>query len=447
MGKFIFLAILIVFQISRAIYLKVNNKDIKSLWVSFFIICIPFAFEKLLESYDKKINTGTLGAAFKITIPLVLVFLLAPLVNWKKFKVSFKANEWISIVFILILFSLLNPYNYLPKATLYFALFFLSHIALFHIFFNILTKKQLVDGLYDGMLTLCIIQLILAICFPVLQMKSVTTLFHDAAGEWATRLASNRVGAVGVFNHPGNLALFTVVASSFFLSTYFSNYRPKVSLAILVANTITVILTYSRTSYLTYIIILFALYYINKNARKNIFSFSVFLKFILPVAIVLAWLVFFSPFSEQFLKSDASDQYGNRLVHYLLAMNIFKASPIFGVGLNTHLAFLASHPSAATEVTFTDFFFVNPIHNIHLIILTETGLIGFTLWLLFIVRNVSRSRAQIAQQHNEILSSTFLGIIMAYCLYGMTGWAPLSSALLPFFLFISFFSIKYNFAK
>jgi O-antigen ligase len=444
MNKLYFLGLIIMFQMVRAMIMKIKGQDGKHLWVSFFIICVPFAFEKLIEDFDPNLHSGTLGSAFKVTIPIVLLFVMLPLVNWQRIKLPARTDKWIWITLALICLSLLNPFNDSVKSSFYFAVFFLSHILLFSIFNNVLDKKQLLKGFFDGLFILCVIQLILAICFPLLGIKSVTYLFHDAAGDWATRLGSNRVGAVGVFNHPGNLSLFLVIASCFFLATYLTNYQKKISSGILIANAFTIVLTYSRTSYLTFVVILFALYYVYKNADKNIISLSVFLRFVLPASVALIWLVYFSPFSDQFLKSDTTDQYDNRLVHYFLALSIFKESPIIGVGLNAHLAFLALHPSVASAITFTDFFLVNPIHNIHLIILAETGVIGFALWLLFIFKNVLDSKKDIARNSNQILSTTFIGIILVYCLYGMTGWAPFSASLLPFLLFVSFFSIKHS---
>ncbi len=447
MYKFLILGLIIVFLLCKAAHMRINNKDAKHLWVSFFIICIPFAFEKALEVTKFRLPTGALGGIFKITIPLLLCFVTIPIIKWNKFKIPFKSTSWISVIYTLIFISLLNPYNHSINASLYYCLFFSSHILLFYIFLNILTPSQLARGFYDGLMVLCFLQLILAICFPVLGLKVVTTLFHDNAGEWATRLSSNRVGAVGVFNHPGNLSLFIIIASCFFLSCYFGQFKAKLSLYLLAINTIVIILTYSRTSYLTYIIILFALYYIQKNARKNILSISVLFKFILPACIALTWLIFFSPLSEQFLKTDAGDQMNNRMVHYLLAYNIFESSPIFGVGINAHLAYLSANASLAKTITFVDFFFLNPIHNIHLIILAETGIIGFLLWIYFLLKNLYNSKKQIAIGKNRIFSSTFIGAILTYSLYGMTGWAPFSAALLPLFLFIAFFSIKYSISK
>src|SRR5690606_25896495 len=138
-----------------------------------------------------------------------------------------------------------------------------------------------------------------------------------------------------------------------------------------------IVLTYSRTAYLAFIVVLLSEWFIVKNAHKNIFSPFNLIKVALPIAVLLVWLIYFSPFSEVFLKSDADNQFDNRMIHWLMALDIFNRSPLIGVGYNAHLAFVAKHVSIATTLTINDFFTANPIHNIHLIILAETGLVGF----------------------------------------------------------------------
>jgi O-antigen ligase len=286
-------------------------------------------------------------------------------------------------------------------------------------------------------------QLVLAICFPVLGIKEVTTLFHSYAGDNATRM-DTRVGAVGVFVHPGNLALFTTITSTFFLSCYLNNYKKKISLIILGVNVITLILTYSRTAYLVFLIDIALVYFILKNGKKTIFTISNVLKFIIPLVGALIYLVFFSPLSANFLESDTNEMFDARLIHWFMGFQTFISSPIIGVGINTHLEYMFFHFDLFKGAVIDDFFWENPIHNIHLIVLVETGLIGFVFWVLFIFGNISKSKEDIANKRNEILSATQIGLLAGISIYGITGWAPFSASILPFVLMISFFAIQFR---
>ena len=134
-----------------------------------------------------------------------------------------------------------------------------------------------------------------------------------------------------------------------------------------------------------------------------------------------------------------------RMVHFTMAFYSFKVSPIIGVGLNAHLEYFSRNFSMFKEIPEIDEFFLNnPIHNIHLIILVETGIIGFFLWIALIVSNFRASLASLSNNKNQVLSLTLIGFILTYVIYGSTGWAPFSPSILPIFLFMIFFTIQFR---
>lgn len=441
MYKYQILFFIIVFQFFRAFFNK-STKAPKYLLISFFIITIPFEFE--LSLITEKLNSaaGTLGTTLNATIPFLLFLLLFPFSKYN-IKSKIKFSKWFRFTLILLIVSLVNPYNNTKFATVIFAFFLLSHFLFFYYLARTFTQREIILGFFDGFSILCVLQVGLAICFPLLGIKEVTTIFHPFAGEWATRM-DTRVGAVGFFTHPGNLALFTTIASTFFLGCYLNNYKKKISLLIIGLNVITLILTYSRTSYLVFVIDLFLVYYICKNAGNKFLTFGNFFKFIAPLVGILIYVVFFSPLSEIFLKSDANEMFDARLIHWYMGSQAFLSSPIIGVGLNTHLEYMSHHFDMFGKMIIDDFFWQNPIHNIHLIILVETGLVGFVLWFAFIYGNISKSKKDISNKRNEIVSATQIGMLVSVSLYGITGWAPFSSGILPFILIISFFAIQFR---
>lgn len=443
MGKGILLFIIISIYLFRTVALKTKKRDTKFLWVSFFIFCIPFEFGKALNTPKLSDIAGTVQPIYIISLSIGLIFAVLPYAKRRFINYSFKLNNWINCFCVLLMLSFLNPYNSFYTATWVLTIFFLSNILLFKLLSSFLDESDVVNGLFDGLMWLAYAQFFLALCFPILGISAVTRLFHESAEIWATRL-DTRSGAVGFFNHPGRLALFMVIASTFFLSTYLYNFKRKASAICLGLCILTLFLTYSRTSYLALIITLSTCYYIDKNAHKNIFSMANILKFVVPTVLILVYLIVYSPLSSLFLQSDSSDQYDNRMVHWLMAFNIFETSPYIGVGLNAHLSYISQHLGIVSQVTMDDFFSVNPIHNIHLIILSEIGIIGFLLWVYFLFGNIFKAKKEIKEGHNEVFSLTLIGLFVAYIIYGLTGWAPFSTAILPIFLFITFFSIKYR---
>lgn len=439
----IFITIFLV-QFIRIFILSLSKKNPRFIFVSLFIICVPFQFA--IPIYDPGLSTmsGTLGNKIYFLFPLILSIIFIPFIKYRKVNIyKNKQNGWIWGLSLLIVISIFYTSSNSIIGTVVFTNFIFSHIIFFFLIFYSLKKKEVIMGIYEGLFFLCILQFLLALCFPLLKMDFVTTLFQ-ATGEEGAKRMDTRSGAIGVFSHPGNLALFSICTATFFISSYLNNYKKKVSLFLLICCTITLILTYSRTAYLVYAFDLFLLVYIHRNAAKNLFTIANFFKFILPIAFFFIWLILFSPFTDLFLESDANSQIDNRMVHYLMATKLFFESPIFGVGLNSHLEYLSKKFSIINSVTLDSFFSENPIHNIHLLVLAEAGIFGLLMWFYFLISNGFKAKASYAKKENMLLSLTQLGIIVAFCTYGITGWAPFSQSILPLFLFFSFFSIKYR---
>lgn len=444
MNLLIIIAVIVAFQTARGLFVYLKGRDITYLWVSFYLITTPLTFSKVIGNEADIAATGTLPASFRFTIPLLLAALLVFKSNFKNvFKFSFK--NWMVITSLFIIISVFNPYNEDYAASISYGIFFVSNILFLIVIGSYISAIQLLKGLFDGLAVLCIIQLGLAICFPVLNIVQVTSMFHAADAAIGATRAGTREGAVGFFNHPGRLAIFTLIASSYFLSTYLYNYKKQISLILLIINAITLFLTYSRTSYVGIVILVVLLGFIKKNEHKNVFALQNILKFMLPSSLLIGYVIFLSPMSDIFLKGDSQTQVLNRTIHYKIGYKIFQTSPVVGVGLNAHVAYINKHPAILGPFLYdakSDFYKKNPIHNIHLIILAETGLLGFIAWITFILRNIYLSARQIKSSRNQILSLSFIGVLVTISFYGLTGWSPFSLEILPFFFFFTFFAIK-----
>ena len=446
MDKNILLILIIFYCVARCLYLASNNKEFRHLILGFVFISIPFNINVTITKILAGTQVGTLGTILVIYTPVLLSLLVLLFFYKKKRHYLIGQDRWVHYIFFLLFFSLvLNPNNNSKFTTIIFVSTFLSYIILFYRLFAVLSNEEIVNGLYEGITFLCCLQFVLAIMFPVLNQSFVTKLFHEGAEEWSTRLGT-RTGAVGVFQHPGNLALFIMLASSFLLSCYYLNFLKSKTLFLISINTITLFLTYSRTSYLGYCITLFAIYFVYTNRNKKNFFVATIFKFVIPAIIFVIWLIYYSPFSDIFLKTDADEQVSARLIHFVMAMKAFTYSPIYGVGLNTHLDFFERHGYLIRGLTNINFFTENPIHNIHLIILVETGLIGFIPWIYLIFNSVAKSVRAIRitdNLHINIMILAFIGMVISISFYGMTGWGPLSDTIFPYTLFCFFFGIKF----
>jgi O-antigen ligase len=442
MNTILILGLIIALQAARMIFFRFKGKDITHLWVSTYLITIPLTFSKVISVSATWTNSGTFGPNILVTFPLLLGAILFFKSNFKNlFQINFKG--WIFIVTLFAVVSIFNPYNENPGATLVFASIFYANIFFLLTFGSYVNAVQLLKGIFDGFSILTVSQLLLAICFPILNISLVTTLFHPDGALGATR-EGTRPGAVGLFSHPGRLAMFSLLASSYYLSNYLYNYKKQLSLILLVFSAITVFLTFSRTSYLGFVIVVVLLIFVKRNGHSNLFSFQNLFKIILPSCIAIGYIVFLSPISGLFLKGDSETQVMNRTIHYKIGYEIFQKSPLIGVGLNAHVAYINKHPSILGPFLYDSkaaFYKTNPIHNIHLIVLAETGIIGFFCWIFFILRNIYLSSLQIRNNRNQILSLAFIGVLVTTTFYGLTGWSPFTMELFPFFLFFVYIGI------
>jgi len=179
----------------------------------------------------------------------------------------------------------------------------------------------------------------------------------------------------GTFSHPNVLAGFLLIVISLILFRKDKlNLFYGISLAI---SSIALLVTLSRTTILLLAIMVFLkiVFIYKKRLHQRKFLLSLF-----TVMIVILYFVFLSPFSLRFLGSslgDISVTQRESLANAAFAM--FLKNPLFGVGVNNFLVNLPIFISQQTTVL------IQPVHNIYLLILAETGITGFLLSLAVII--------------------------------------------------------------
>ena len=79
--------------------------------------------------------------------------------------------------------------------------------------------------------------------------------------------------------------------------------------------------------------------------------------------------------------------------------------PLIGVGLGNYLTELPNY------LVSRQIYFLQPVHNIYLLILSETGVIGFSFFL-FVLWNTLKNRFRII--HYSLFIILFLGLVDHY---------------------------------
>ena len=177
------------------------------------------------------------------------------------------------------------------------------------------------------------------------------------------------------FPHPNVLGGFLAVALPFIIFNQTKKWT-VFKILIIVFGVIALFLTFSRSAWMGMGLGSGVAYLVISQKKKTV----LFQKTFAPLFILLstAFLVLFVMFRPA--GSDESVIVRNDLQN--AAIMIWKSAPWFGSGLGN---FLVRLPDVLVS---RQIYFLQPVHNIYLLILSETGIVGFGVFLLFVLRIV-----------------------------------------------------------
>lgn len=209
----------------------------------------------------------------------------------------------------------------------------------------------------------------------------------------------------GTFSHPNVLAGFLVVAMTLAISNLtlrqaqgdaeqsrsIKNQISKIALGI---GTVALIITMSRVAIVSWLVIL------TMNLVKR-FPQMIFIIF---VATVFLWPRFGN-------LSAADESFARRGELNSATIEMGKGSPIFGVGLNNFLVNLPNY-----QKTKSFFLYLQPAHNIYLLVLAETGIIGLSIFIWFILSTIKKLLTYNLSLVTSLIVILVLGIFDHYWL-------------------------------
>jgi O-antigen ligase len=213
------------------------------------------------------------------------------------------------------------------------------------------------------------------------------------------------------FSHPNMLAGF-LVTSILFLFIFFKNTSIEKILLVasLILGTISMLLSLSRLSILVWFFILlvffcFSIYKKYKKGKSNIKH----LTFLISGLTVSLYVLIFqnSVLMQRFLSTSLLDEsivQRENLLHQAIVM--FEKNPVFGVGLNNFYNNL--NPFTGKILL------IQPVHNIFMLVLSETGVIG----LIFLISILALGLAR-AIKLNSNKRKYIICLFLSVCLLGM----------------------------
>ena len=221
------------------------------------------------------------------------------------------------------------------------------------------------------------------------------------------------------FSHPNVLAAFLII-TLLYLFLLFTNKERIYLLVGIIFGTASLFLTLSRSAiflWIVYLIVLFGSSFVKKY--KNRFSNRKFLvgAIVVLVLVVSSSFVFQNSFLWQRFSltklSDESLVQREQLINQSFLM--IKENPLFGVGLNNFFNNL-NFSNTQLEITL-----IQPVHNIFLLIASETGLIGFVFFAYLFYKTTGAIKYNFLRKEGKYLlllcfAVIFLGFFDHYFL-------------------------------
>ncbi|MEK7160222.1 MAG: O-antigen ligase family protein [Patescibacteria group bacterium] len=326
-----------------------------------------------------------------IFIILIIIFSFEKIINF--FKKQNKKNIFLFLLFFLSLFiGVFNSKN--PQAGVYGMIKIIEYLFLgiyIGISFANINKKHFVFILIFG--------IIFESALSFLQLfnnGSLNGVFYFLGERYFTSQTPGIANAsingqlflrpYATFPHPNVLAGYLVVAMVF-ISKFKKHTSSKLFFFTILIGTASLFLTLSRVAILIWSVYLIFLFYIplaekykKRNSNKNNTT-AILTIFVLVILISAFFLK--PPLMQRFIQTKFSEEsFVQR--EYLIKQSIgmFIKNPMFGVGINNFYNNL--------EKTKEKTLFIQPVHNIFLLVLSETGLVGVIYFLIIFYKSLKR---------------------------------------------------------
>ncbi len=185
-------------------------------------------------------------------------------------------------------------------------------------------------------------------------------------------LGKDSIRPYATFPHPNALAGYALVVFFLLLALGTKN---KISKTGLILSILLVIVSGSLNAYLVLFIASFL--YIFRSFLKQVAVKNLLLSIVLLISFTLPLLPNLPSYPKDI---------NERIVLAKLAVEMWKSNPLFGIGLGN---FITALPK--TGLSNNVIWLLQPVHNIYLLILSETGLVGFILLFVLMFKTFKNS--------------------------------------------------------
>ena len=380
----------------------------------------------------------SMGILYTTIVALVILLLRKEMNFWR-----FSSIKYGFLYFVIAFtYSYLTPINFYKEAVTI-ALMMMSQILIaVYVCRKCFTVETFLRASYDAFKIIIIVEFVISFTYVVLDIDWLQKIFYDDADNVFASLREGTqfrmaAGTTMQHNRLGALCAFICI---FYWACVLCNYNRKNSWLLFSLSFFVLVLSESRGAILGSLFTIVILF-LFKQQKLHLLSLRKVL--ISSFCISVLCLLFFSLgiVQDMFFNSNSDEMQDYRLIHYLMAYDIINENKAWGCGINSVTYSLFRLPSYGS-----DFFNNQPIHNIHLIIFVELGLIGFLGWVYYIISRIRRFlKTPLGNMNSPIVWYSFLGMLIIASVHGMAEWVYLHAQYqFIFMMFGTMYSSKHS---
>lgn len=388
-----------------------------------FVFCLPFQTRKIIYQFGGDFNEWTSIYIYLTDILLVIVLLLWILRERKQRflkeplkLIQFKSPSfWLVAFLVFSLISLIEArniglgfYSWFKLLEMIILFLYLKHNFKQLFSFEKLSYIFIFSGLFQSLIAIG----------QYIQQKSLGLRFlaesplnPEIAGVAKIIVDGTKIiRAYGTFPHPNVLAVFIFLCIFFTFYLFFKkNNSFSKNLFLIVSYLIFIIslfLTFSRIT-IAIFLLLNLIYFIllfKKHKKQVLILFLLFI-FFLFIITYLIW----PEISSRLNVSMGDQSISLRLFYNQTSFLIIQEYPLLGIGMGNFVWEIRQ------MLDLLNSWIHQPVHSIYLLIVSETGLIGLFMFLMFLYQSLRRFRKRIKDKKKYLL----LFVISAFLFLGL----------------------------
>jgi putative inorganic carbon (HCO3(-)) transporter len=365
-----------------------------------------------------------LGGAELAVVPydialFLIVIAIFPLVYRTLANVKLDRINTLALAFIV-----LSSLSLFFSVRLEYSLYELArHIKIFFIFilFRNFFRKDDVIRAYV-ICALCLVFFELA--YVLLQLNSATAEVSEDAAEVRELFSEGGViRASGTLRHPTLLSLYVNLLLPFLIFGALNLRKKAIYFAGVISVFLIIFLTYTRTQILLFFFAgIYCVIFMRGRAGKKLYKSAAGV--VAVVVVLMAVLaVGYIKYDEIYTRIvDAPESsVTSRLMLAWIAINMFLSNPIFGAGWNNFIYVMSKYDEFGLSASVA-----YPVHNMYLLVLSETGILGLISYLAFLfvlVRKAWRAARWFKNPAERNVTHAALLATALMMITGMQGWS------------------------